>query len=245
MPTRPLRACANAPRCTGLTRGRYCAACDARNGANAARRRHDDSYEQKRASSAARGYDRKWRKARLGFLRAHPLCADPFGFHDGRAVPATVVDHVRAHKGDRRLFWDRRNWQALCASCHSYKSSVEPGGRAHRRERWEALDSRAERGPVDSAATHLAGIPRKAKGAGRGPHADETSGRNVRAERLSGGGGVEISGGPGAVTALPTQARVLQVPQSGEEIPESPYRPDDSADSPYRSDDPSGKDSHG
>jgi 5-methylcytosine-specific restriction endonuclease McrA len=32
---------------------------------------------------------------------------------------ATVVDHVEPHRGDQERFWDERNWQALCASCHS------------------------------------------------------------------------------------------------------------------------------
>jgi 5-methylcytosine-specific restriction endonuclease McrA len=32
---------------------------------------------------------------------------------------ATVVDHIIPHKGDRKLFWSRANWQPLCVSCHS------------------------------------------------------------------------------------------------------------------------------
>ncbi|WP_323784771.1 HNH endonuclease signature motif containing protein [Thalassovita sp.] len=32
---------------------------------------------------------------------------------------ATVVDHIKAHRGDERLFWDRTNWQPLCAPCHN------------------------------------------------------------------------------------------------------------------------------
>ncbi|MDE4173662.1 HNH endonuclease [Phaeobacter sp. PT47_59] len=34
-------------------------------------------------------------------------------------APATVVDHIKAHRGDERLFWGRTNWQPLCASCHN------------------------------------------------------------------------------------------------------------------------------
>jgi len=34
-------------------------------------------------------------------------------------APATVVDHRIPHRGDKRLFWDRNNWEPLCASCHS------------------------------------------------------------------------------------------------------------------------------
>jgi 5-methylcytosine-specific restriction endonuclease McrA len=32
---------------------------------------------------------------------------------------ATVVDHKRPHHGDKALFWDVSNWQALCAPCHN------------------------------------------------------------------------------------------------------------------------------
>ncbi|WP_189426952.1 HNH endonuclease [Devosia pacifica] len=28
-------------------------------------------------------------------------------------------DHITPHRGDDQLFWDRTNWQALCAHCHN------------------------------------------------------------------------------------------------------------------------------
>ena len=37
----------------------------------------------------------------------------------GIVTAATVVDHIKEHKGDYGLFWDESNWQSLCASCHS------------------------------------------------------------------------------------------------------------------------------
>ncbi|MFI5410153.1 HNH endonuclease signature motif containing protein [Kaistia sp. UC242_56] len=37
----------------------------------------------------------------------------------GRAAPATVVDHIRPHRGDAELFWNADNWQSLCAHHHS------------------------------------------------------------------------------------------------------------------------------
>ena len=37
----------------------------------------------------------------------------------GRTTIATVVDHIKPHRGDRRLFWDSDNWQPLCAPHHS------------------------------------------------------------------------------------------------------------------------------
>lgn len=69
-------------------------------------------------SSTARGYGYRWQKAREGHLRNNPLCVMCKEL-DGRANPATVVDHRIPHRGDQTLFWDRTNWQSLCAHHHS------------------------------------------------------------------------------------------------------------------------------
>ena len=87
-------------------------------------------------TAASRGYDARWRRYRAAYLQAHPLCADPFGVHAQPIPPATVVDHIVAHKGDHARFWDPANHQPLCASCHGRKSATEPGGRAHRPDAW-------------------------------------------------------------------------------------------------------------
>ncbi|GMA48648.1 HNH endonuclease [Alicyclobacillus contaminans] len=115
MPNRPLRPCSE-PGCSELTRDRYC-------------ERHQRSaleYDRHRGNSAQRGYDSRWRKARLAYLRAHPLCAECQ--RQGRLTPATVVDHIKPHKGDKALFWDVHNWQPLCKSCHDAKTAREDGG---------------------------------------------------------------------------------------------------------------------
>lgn len=39
-----------------------------------------------------------------------------------------VVDHVIAHKGDQRLFWDRSNWQVLCPDDHDIIKQREEHG---------------------------------------------------------------------------------------------------------------------
>lgn len=81
-----------------------------------------------RPNSAARGYGHKWREARGSFLAANPLCV----MHQqlGRVVEATVVDHKVPHRGDLKLFWDRKNWQSLCAPCHDvHKQRLEKSGR--------------------------------------------------------------------------------------------------------------------
>ncbi len=72
-------------------------------------------------------YGSKWQRARVVFLTANPLCV----FHEvrGQIVAATVVDHIVAHKNDLTLFWNRKNWQALCKHCHdSHKQRLERSG---------------------------------------------------------------------------------------------------------------------
>jgi 5-methylcytosine-specific restriction protein A len=40
-----------------------------------------------------------------------------------------VVDHIKPHKGDQRLFWDKSNLQTLCKTCHdSKKQAIEKSG---------------------------------------------------------------------------------------------------------------------
>lgn len=81
------------------------------------------AYDRERGSSSARGYGSRWQKARAGFLRSHPLCALCAAV--GRAELATVVDHITPHRGDQALFWDRANWQPLCAPCHNAVKQAE------------------------------------------------------------------------------------------------------------------------
>jgi len=82
--------------------------------------------EPKRKTAAKRGYGYAWQKARLNFLKMNPLCVECY--KSGVLEPATDVDHIKPHKGDMVLFWDRSNWQGLCKSCHSRKTAKEDGG---------------------------------------------------------------------------------------------------------------------
>lgn len=77
--------------------------------------------EARRPSARERGYTTAWDKEAKAFLAAFGQCTSC-------GAPATVVDHVTPHKGDQRLFWDRRNWQPLCASCHGRKTVRHDGG---------------------------------------------------------------------------------------------------------------------
>ncbi|ESX86906.1 HNH endonuclease [Mesorhizobium sp. LSHC412B00] len=73
-------------------------------------------FDRTRPSARERGYDSKWEKESKAFLampqNRHCACAC------GRL--ANMVDHIVPHRGDKRLFWDRSNWQPMAASpCHS------------------------------------------------------------------------------------------------------------------------------
>jgi 5-methylcytosine-specific restriction protein A len=47
---------------------------------------------------------------------------------DGMVKAASVVDHIKPHKGDPELFWNEANWMALCSHHHnSEKQRIERG----------------------------------------------------------------------------------------------------------------------
>lgn len=80
--------------------------------------------DKRRPSARQRGYDSDWEAARAAFL-AQPenrycVC--------GCGRRADMVDHDRAHKGDRAIFWDRSNWRAMATQCHSAKTASRDGG---------------------------------------------------------------------------------------------------------------------
>lgn len=66
---------------------------------------------------AEMGYGSRWRRARLEFLAENPTCA--MCAAEDRLSVATVVDHIRPHRGDQALFWSRSNWQPLCRDHHN------------------------------------------------------------------------------------------------------------------------------
>ena len=82
--------------------------------------------DARRGTAHERGYSAAWQKARIGFLKSHPLCVH----HErrGQVAEATVVDHTIPHRGDKALFWDHGNWQPLCKPCHDRKTATEDGG---------------------------------------------------------------------------------------------------------------------
>lgn len=84
--------------------------------------------DRERGSSTARGYNWQWRRAAKAFLDEHPLCeCDDCEAGAKRVTPASVVDHIIAHKGDQKLFWDVANWRAMSKQCHDRKTAMEDG----------------------------------------------------------------------------------------------------------------------
>lgn len=84
---------------------------------------HRPAHSHDRGSAASRGYDARWRKARLAWLREYPLCVHCKAA--GIITAANVVDHIQPHKGSQALFWNRDNWQSLCKPHHDEKTLAE------------------------------------------------------------------------------------------------------------------------
>lgn len=116
MPRKPLKPCKH-PGCPKLTEEFYCDD-------------HKKVHVKDRANATERGYDSKWRTARSRFLKVNPLCVRCKA--EGRLVKATVVDHIKPHRGDKVLFWDEGNWQALCKRCHDKKTMSEDRSQEYR-----------------------------------------------------------------------------------------------------------------
>ena len=103
---KPLRQC-NKPGCLKLTKGTYC-------------EDHKPIVDEMRPTASQRGYNYEWQKYRLIFLTRNPLCVSCLSRDVYTA--ATVVDHIKDHKGNVNLFWNEQNHQSLCKHCHDVKT---------------------------------------------------------------------------------------------------------------------------
>lgn len=67
-----------------------------------------------------------WRRLREYQLSRQPLCE--FCLRTEDVTEATIVDHIKAHKGDLELFHDPSNLQSLCKHHHdSAKQMIDLG----------------------------------------------------------------------------------------------------------------------
>lgn len=87
-------------------------------------RPHQRPACRERPTTAERGYDAAWKRARAYKLARTPLCEDHAD--RGEVVAATEVDHVRSL--DSGGTHDLDNLRSLCKSCHSKKTVRCDGG---------------------------------------------------------------------------------------------------------------------
>ena len=78
-------------------------------------------YERDRGTSDQRGYDRAWRRFRLGVLQTAPLCADCH--KRGNLTAATEVHHIVKLRDRPDLKLDPANVMPLCRPCHSSRTA--------------------------------------------------------------------------------------------------------------------------
>ncbi len=111
MASKPLRPCKH-PGCSELTRDGYCA-------------KHKPKHQRKASADYHSWYGKTiWkRKLRPSQLIHEPWCAECD--KQGMRTKATVVDHVRPHRGDWTLFTDETNLQSLCKYHHDKKTALE------------------------------------------------------------------------------------------------------------------------
>lgn len=110
MASRPLRPCAHRG-CPNLTRDVWCP-------------QHKPKHKRRVSADYHAWYTTdEWQQLRAEHLLIEPFCRECA--RAGERTPATVVDHIRPHRGDRRLFLDRSNYQSLCKRHHDQKTALE------------------------------------------------------------------------------------------------------------------------
>lgn len=72
----------------------------------------------------------RWIRATRQFKAEHPFCINADKGLPTCTLVTDVTDHRIPHNGDVRLFWDKTNWQPMCASCHNRKTAEETHGAA-------------------------------------------------------------------------------------------------------------------
>lgn len=102
MPIKAPRLCG----CGATVAGGQRCACKAKQDAERKAR-----FDKTRPNSSQRGYSGTWDKAKKAWLQGKRCVRC--------GAPATTVDHKTPHQGNMILFWDKTNWQPLCAHDHN------------------------------------------------------------------------------------------------------------------------------
>jgi len=62
-----------------------------------------------------------WRKLRDEIIERDNYTCQLCGSTEG----PMIADHIKPHRGDNDLFWDKDNLITLCKNCHDYKTRQE------------------------------------------------------------------------------------------------------------------------
>lgn len=89
--------------------------------------------QQRDASNAWRAWYKtaRWQKLRRQILKRDLYTCQRTGILLTGKHPApnsAVVDHIRPHRGDERLFWDERNLHAVSKAYHDREKQAEEQG---------------------------------------------------------------------------------------------------------------------
>lgn len=128
MPEAPRKPC-NRPGCRNLTVGRFCSEHEVQ--AQAASRERD----KQRGSAHSRGYTSRWARYSKHYRTNNSLCVKCLA--GGKLKRSECVDHIiPVVDGEKDpLFWEPKNHQALCNSCHSEKTAKEDSGFGNERRK--------------------------------------------------------------------------------------------------------------
>ena len=111
MPNASLKPCA-CPGCSALVAHGYCD-------------QHKSAVQYPRDKERQALYGtRLWKRIRARQLAKEPWCKECL--RANIYTPATDVDHIERHMGDKEKFF-RGPFQSLCHACHSRKTNEEMG----------------------------------------------------------------------------------------------------------------------
>ena len=90
-------------------------------------------YENKKPEYSKLYHTQRWIKQSNLFREKNPLCVACLQYgiitdcqgKDKNGRPKGATDHIVPHKGNKRLFFDKTNWQTLCLMHHNQKSAKE------------------------------------------------------------------------------------------------------------------------
>lgn len=83
----------------------------------------DDAFKNAQRTNATYYRTKEWQVLRLKKLNECPLCCVC------GSKEHLHIDHIKAPRGDKTLFFNENNLQVLCAACHRLKTANEIANR--------------------------------------------------------------------------------------------------------------------